>query len=192
MPAVETELDLVALGHRVRALRSAQSMTLASLATAAKLSVSMLSSVERGEKAPTIVVLHRIALALDVSIGRLVVDDSSVPVHVLPSNQQVVLPGPGGWTRRIVSPVVPDIEFEMMETTVPPRMDAGVFDPHADDFHEYLYVLEGTLTLTLDRVEHVLEAGDAIHYEGNCRHAYRNNGTQPCRFVLAMFSAARH
>lgn len=189
MPPVETDLDLATLGRRVRDLRTAQSMTLATLAAAADLSVSMLSSVERGEKAPTILVLHRIALALGVSIGRLVADDSPVAVHVLPGDQQIVLAGPGGWTRRIVSPVVAGVEFEMMETTVPPRTDAGDFSPHAKGHQEYLFVLEGTLTLTLDNVDYVVEAGDSIHYEGNVRHAYRNDGTQPCRFVLAMLSA---
>jgi len=47
-------------------------MTLHELAEASGVSVSMLSSVERGVKAPTVVVLDRIAHGLGVRIGALV------------------------------------------------------------------------------------------------------------------------
>src|SRR3546814_10416244 len=58
---VDGGLDLRAIGDRVRTLRKAQGDTLATLAARAGLSVSMLSAVERGAQAATVLVLHRIA-----------------------------------------------------------------------------------------------------------------------------------
>ena len=110
---------------------------------------------------------------------------------MLTHDRQVVIPGEGGWTRRIVSPVVPGIEFEMMLTTLPPGVDAGEYGPHPAGSHEYLLVLEGVLTLTLDVVAQRLSAGDAIHHDGHCRHGYRNDGTATCRYVLAMTERPR-
>lgn len=191
IPPVDGDLDLSAIGERVRALRKAQGDTLATLAARAELSVSMLSAVERGEKAATVLVLHRIAGALGTTIARLVEDESPVRAIVLRHDRQVVIPGEGGWTRRIVSPVVPGIEFEMMQTTLPPGVDAGEYGPHPVGSHEYLLVLEGVLTLTLDGVEHRLAAGDSIHHDGHCRHGYRNDGDTTCRYVLAMFERPR-
>ena len=40
-------------------------------------------------------------------------------------------PGPAGWERRILSPVLPGVEFEFMRTTIGPGVDAGEFAPHA-------------------------------------------------------------
>lgn len=190
-PAVDGDLDLRAIGDRVRGLRKARGDTLATLAARADLSVSMLSAVERGEKAATVLVLHRIAGALDTTIARLVEDESPVRVTVLRRDRQAVIPGEDGWTRRIVSSVVPGIEFEMMVTTLPPGIDAGQFGPHPAGSHEYLLVLEGELTLSLDGLEHRLAAGDAIHHEGHCRHGYRNDGSVQCRYVLAMTEGPR-
>lgn len=191
-PPVDGDLDLRAIGDRVRALRKARGDTLATLAARADLSVSMLSAVERGEKAATVLVLHRIAGALGSTIARLVEDETPVRATVLTHDRQVVIPGEGGWTRRIVSPVVPGIEFEMMQTTLPPGVDAGEYGPHPAGSHEYLLVLEGVLTLTLDGVAHRLSASDAIHHDGNCRHGYRNDGTTTCRYVLAMTERPKH
>ena len=190
-PAVDADLDLRAIGDRVRGLRKARGDTLATLAARAELSVSMLSAVERGEKAATVLVLHRIAGALDTTIARLVEEESPVRVTVLRRDRQTVIPGEGGWTRRIVSPVVPGIELEMMVTTLPPGVDAGEYGPHPAGSHEYLLVLEGELTLSLDGAEHRLAAGDAIHHDGHCRHGYRNAGDVPCRYVLAMTEGPR-
>lgn len=190
-PAVDGDLDLRAIGERVRALRKARGGTLATLAARAELSVSMLSAVERGEKAATVLVLHRIATALGTTIARLVEDETPVRVTILRRDRQATIPGEGGWTRRIVSPVVPGIEFEMMVTTLPPGVDAGEYGPHPAGSHEYLLVLEGVLTLTLDGVAHRLAAGDAIHHDGRCRHGYRNDGDTVCRYVLAMTEAPR-
>src|SRR5450432_1286526 len=52
-------IDLGELGARIQALRRDRGLTLQELAEAAPVSASMLSSVERGQKAPTIVVLAR-------------------------------------------------------------------------------------------------------------------------------------
>jgi len=189
--AVDGDLDLRAIGDRVRLLRKSRGDTLATLAARAGLSVSMLSAVERGEKAATVLVLHRIAGALSTTIARLVEEESPVRATILPRDRQAVIPGEGGWNRRIVSPVVPGIEFEMMVTTLPPGVDAGEYDPHPVGSHEYLLVLEGELTLTLDGVEHRLASGDAIHHDGHCRHGYRNDGDAVCRYVLAMTEGPR-
>ena len=179
-------LDLAALGRRIRAMRKDQSLTLAELAGQAEISVSMLSSVERGEKAATVLVLHRIATGLSTSIARLVEDESPARAVVLRRGDQVVVPGPGAWTRRILSPVIPGVEFEMMQTTVPPGVDTGTYGPHPAGSHEYLMVEAGTLTLTLDHETYRLAAGDSIYYDGACRHGYRNDGEETCRYVLAM------
>lgn len=179
-------LDLAALGLRIRAMRKGQSLTLAELAGRAEISLSMLSSVERGEKAATVLVLHRIATGLGTSIARLVEDESPARAVVLRRSDQVVVPGPGDWTRRILSPVIPGVEFEMMQTTIPPGVDTGTYGPHPAGSHEYLMVEAGTLTLTLDAETLRLEAGDSIYYDGACRHGYRNDGEAPCRYVLAM------
>jgi transcriptional regulator with XRE-family HTH domain len=183
---VEGPLDLAALGARIRQERGRRRLSLNDLAAKAGVSRSMLSAVERGTKAPTVLVLDRIATGLDTSIARLLGEERTGRVVLLRHAEQEVARDRKGWERRILSPVLPGIEFEMMRTTIGPGVDAGVFQPHAPGSREYLAVERGTLRLTLDGAVYTLRAGDSIYYAGDCRHAYANPGTRPCVYYLAM------
>ena len=68
------KLRMQALGRQVRDTRTTRRLSLEALAARAGVSRSMLSEVERGSKVPTVLVLDRIATALDTSIARLLGD----------------------------------------------------------------------------------------------------------------------
>ena len=179
-------LDLGALGERIRRERVRRHLSLNDLAAKAGVSRSMLSAVERGAKAPTVLVLDRIATGLDTSIARLLGEERTGRVVVLRQDEQDVARDRAGWERRVLSPVLPGVEFELMRTTIGAGVDAGVFSPHAAGSREYLAVERGTLRLTLDGVVHTLRAGDSIYYAGDCLHAFANPGSRPCVYYLAM------
>ena len=93
-------IELGELGARIQTLRRDRGLILQELAAAAAVSASMLSSVERGQKAPTIVVLARIADGLGVPLNELIAGGGS-PVIVRRAGQQDVIDEPGGWRREI-------------------------------------------------------------------------------------------
>ena len=179
-------LSMRELGRRVRHERRRRDLSLAALAARAGVSRSMLSAVERGAKAPTVLVLDRIATGLDSSIARLLGEERSDRVVVLRRADQDTALDASGWERRILSPVLPGVEFELMRTTIPAGVDAGIFSPHAAGTREYLAMERGSLRLTLDDVPYTLRAGDSIYYAGDCRHAFANAGQEPCVYYLAM------
>ena len=175
-----------AVGRQVRDTRTRRRLSLEALAVRAGVSRSMLSEVERGTKVPTVLVLDRIATALDTSIARLLGEErAGAGDRAAPEEQDVVV-DPAGWERRILSPVLPGVEFEFMRTTIPGGVDAGEFSPHAAGSREYLAVERGTLTLTIDGAPHTLRAGDSIYYAGDCRHGFANPGAPDCVYYLAM------
>src|ERR1051326_3603776 len=143
-------LEMTELGERIRLERLRRRLSLEELAERAGVSSSMLSAVERGEKVPTILVLDRIATGLETSIARLLDDEQAARVIVLRAGEHKVARDASGWERRILSPVLPGIEFELMRTSIPAGVDAGVFAPHAPGSREYVAVERGVLLLTLD------------------------------------------
>ena len=190
-PTLASGLDMAGLGARLRLERQRRRLSLHDLEARTGVSRSMLSEVERGSKVPTILVLDRIATGLDTSIARLLGDERAARVVVLRRGEHDTAHDPSGWERRILSPVLPGVEFELMRTTIPAGVDAGEFAPHAPGSREYLAMERGALRLTLDGVEHELRAGDSIYYAGDCRHAFANAGREPCVYYLAM-ELSRH
>ena len=180
------------LGRRIRDESGRRGLSLEQLADRAGVSRSMLSDVERGAKLPTVLVLDRIATGLDTSIARLLGEERASRVVILRRGEQDTAIDPSGWERRILSPVLPGVEFEFMRTTIPAGVDAGVFSPHAAGSREYLAMERGALRLTLDGTPHVLRAGDSIYYAGDCHHAFANAGSGDCVYYLAMDVSGGH
>src|ERR1051326_665311 len=81
-------LEMTELGERIRLERLRRRLSLEDLAKRADVSSSMLSSVERGEKVPTILVLDRIATGLGTSIARLLDDEQYARVVLLRVEEQ--------------------------------------------------------------------------------------------------------
>ena len=178
-------LDLSALGRRIQGLRHERALTLQHLADAADVSVSMLSSVERGQKAPTITVLARIAEGLGVPLPELVAAFADSRAIVRRAADQDTVDEPGGWHRTILSPVVPGVNFEWIRTTLPTGCDAGVFPAYAPGSHEFVAVESGTLRLTLGDEALDLDAGDSAYFAADVTHGYANSGPVPCTYHVA-------
>lgn len=175
----------MALGRHVQTLRHERSLTLQQLADAAQVSVSMLSSVEHGQKAPTIVVLARIADGLRVPLADLLVQPEDSRIIVRRAADQERVEEPGGWRRTILTPVVPGVNFEWIHTTLPPGCDAGRFPAYAPGSHEYVVVESGALRLTIGDTSVDLDEGDSVYFAADVTHGYANAGTGPCAYHVA-------
>jgi quercetin dioxygenase-like cupin family protein len=145
----------------------------------------MLSSVERGEKAPTVVVLDRIASGLAVTLASLVAEDDADRIIVRRAADQDTADEAGGWQRTILTPVVPGVNFEWIRSSLPPGCDAGTFPAYAPGSHEFIAVQSGTLTLTVDDRELSLSAGDSVYFAADAPHGYANRGQTRCVYHVA-------
>ncbi|MEU3529928.1 XRE family transcriptional regulator [Streptomyces sp. NPDC038707] len=176
-------MTLAVLGSRIQELRLRQSLTLQEVADRAGVSVSMLSSVERGRKAPTVLVLARIAEGLGVTAACLLTEPE--PVLVRRAADQDVVEEPGGWWRTILSPVVPGVNFEWIRSVLPPHCDAGEYPAYASGSHEYVFVEGGTLRLTVGEAVTELLVGDSAYFPADAVHGYSNPGETPCVYYVA-------
>lgn len=180
---------LDALGSRLRALRRERGLSLDALAEASGVSRSMISEIERGAKAPTVLVLARVATALGSTVSRLLGEDQVARVvHIAHADQPTVV-APAGWERRVLSPNLAGVEFEFIRTHVPPGVEIGEFAAHAPGSREYIAVESGELTVTVGGVPHHLKAGDSLYYAGDQAHAFTNDGPAECVYYTVMHVA---
>ncbi len=177
------------VGPLVRRLRQEAGMTLEQLATASGVSRAMLSSVERGDKNPTLPVLANIAAGLGAAMSELMGEQvtSFAPASVITRRSRLVFRDEQtGIERHLLSPTHLDMGMEVVEHVLP----AGkVFDghPHAGmRTTKSVVVNEGQLTLELGNVVYTLDAGDSATFEVQGAYRFRNKQAACCRYYLFM------
>jgi transcriptional regulator with XRE-family HTH domain len=171
---------IAAIGNRLRTLRQEREMTLQELAEITDLSPSMLSLVERGRAAPSIQSLIVIANALDVTMSDLMATDQSTgeSTVVRASDQPFVKTAQNVIRRVLREDRSRGISLAINEYE--PETGSSLKRGAHSGF-EYGFVLEGTLTVELEKVTYQLKAGDLIAFESKRPHRFWNNGSKRVR-----------
>lgn len=177
-----TEKTLAIIGQRIRELRKARGLTLQALAKATGLSSSMLSLVERGLASPSIGSLVVISEVLGKSMSELIVDGSAAPDSlVVRADEAKALKTSPGVVRRVMK------EDTVNGTTIA----VNEYAPHTGSSEhalshygfEYGFLLEGSLIVEVDGLNHVLQVGDLISYSSQRPHRIWNPGPGMARTV---------
>jgi len=78
--------------------------------------------------------LARLATALGTTVSRLLGEHQPDRVIRMRWADQPAITDATGWQRRILSPNLPDVEFEFIRTSVPAGVVIGEFAPHAEAY----------------------------------------------------------
>ncbi len=177
-----TEKTLVIIGQRIRELRKGRGMTLQALAEATGLSSSMLSLVERGLASPSIGSLVVISEALGKSMSALIAEGPDPQDKlVVRVDEARVVETSTGVVRRVMK------EDTLNGTTIA----INEYAPHTGSSEqplshygfEYGLLLEGSLIVEVDGLNHVLQVGDLVSYSSQRPHRIWNPGPGTARTV---------
>lgn len=189
-PAPEADLR-PAIASNLRRLRTEHGLSLERLARASGVSRAMLGQIEVGQSTPTINVLWKIARALDVSFSTLIAQKNTSGVKVLPAARARILTSQdGGFSSRALFPVDEARSVEFYELRLAAH-SAEHADPHPPGTVENLVVTSGTVEIAAGKERHRLSAGDAIQFEADVPHEYRNPGDRQAVMYLVMTYATR-
>lgn len=174
------------VGVNIRRLRTGRSWSLEALAHASGVSRAMLGQIELGQSVPTINVLWKIAKAFDVPFSTLIATREPKHVTVLPAKQsRRLLSHDGTFQSRALFPADDARRVELYELTfLPGCVEEAVAHPAGTV--ENLVVHEGQLAIELRGAAHALGPGDAIQFDADVPHVYRNTGKKPALAYLAM------
>lgn len=177
----------VIVGRNLRRLRTRQGHSLERLARLSGVSRAMLGQIETGKSAPTISLLWKVALALGVPFANLLTAEKQAGTVVLRRDRAKVLASSEGrFTSRALFPFDSERQVEFYELRVAPfhREDA---QPHAPGTRENLIVAAGSIDILIGQNPPVsLGEGDAILFEADVPHGYRNSGHTEAVLYLVM------
>jgi transcriptional regulator with XRE-family HTH domain len=180
------DLPLV-LGRNLRRLRTRQGHSLERLAKLSGVSRAMLSQIETGKSAPTINLLWKISTALGVPFATLLDGQKINGPAVLRRDQSKVLASQDGkFTSRALFPFDGERKVEFYELRLAP-LHIEHAEAHAPGTIENLVVVRGTVEIRLGReVPSNLAEGDAILFEADVPHSYRNLSDEEAVAYLVM------
>jgi transcriptional regulator with XRE-family HTH domain len=180
------------IAGRVRSLRGAVGLSLDALAGKTGVSRSMISLIERGESSPTAVVLEKLAAGLGVPLASLfdapAAEGAAPGGPVSRREDQARWRDPAsGYARRNVSPPGVPQPMQIVEVEFP----AGgrvAFESAARDVrvHQQIWVLEGTIDVTLGAGCHRLRRGDCLAMTLDGPTVFHNPGEKPARYAVVV------
>lgn len=183
---VSAELPAI-LGKNLRRLRTRRGYSLERLAKLSGVSRAMLGQIETGKSTPTISLLWKVATALDVPFANLLAAEATHGTAILRREAAKVLSSSDGrFTSRALFPFENERRVEFYELRLAPnhREDAAA---HAPGTKENLIVAEGTVEVSTANERPVtLAEGDAILFEADVKHSYRNLGSAEAVLYLVM------
>jgi transcriptional regulator with XRE-family HTH domain len=188
-PTLREGLKAYAIGPKIRTIRLKKKMGLVELGRHTGLSPAMLSKIERGQVFPTLPTLLRIALVFAVGLDFFFSGSRDQPVvGIVRHGERLRFPEKPG--ARDSSYTFESLDYPAVER----RLNAyyAEFHPVADGklrLHqhaggEFIYVLQGTLTVQVGADVHTLRARDSMYFDPTVPHGYCRAGEKTCTAIV--------
>jgi transcriptional regulator with XRE-family HTH domain len=162
------------VGQNMKRLRQRRNLSLEAVSKMSGVSRAMLNQIELARSVPTINIVWKIASAFQVPFSTLITSHDTERMRVLPASQTKILTSATGeFSSRALFPFDGERRTEFYEI----RLKGGCIESaeaHAAGTMENLVVTQGTLEITLDSEIQRLTPGDAILFQADKPHSYRN------------------
>jgi len=159
-----------AIAQKLLELRRQHDLTLAAVGQKTGVSVSFLSSLERGYSNASIATLQKLARLYDTNVLAFFADEDDSRRMVRARERKVLVPNPGVQMELLA------FGKKAMEPhlfRIAPGADSGGSYSHEGE--EFIYVLQGKIEMWIDEIEHyALEAGDSLYFESTQAHRWRS------------------
>jgi transcriptional regulator with XRE-family HTH domain len=179
------------IAGRVRELRAARGLSLDALADQSGVSRSMISLIERGESSPTAAVLEKLAGGLGVTLASLFDATDSARAPGGPVSRREDQPQwrdpASGYVRRNVSPPGVPQPMQIVEVHFPPGGRVAFENLGRDArVHQQVWVLEGTMEISVGEDRHRLREGDCLAMSLDGPTMFHNPSRKPARYAVVI------
>jgi len=159
------------IGHLLREKRRKLNLTLDEVATAAELTKSFLSDIERNQTSPSVASLVRLCEVLSLPIGDLFSPARSGIVRS--EDRPPIRFGGTGVSDFLISPAEAH-RLQVILSEIEPRGTGGEKLYTLNCEEEFVFVLEGQIRIVVEGHDFDLAAGDAMAFDPRRLHSFSN------------------
>lgn len=179
------EIHLI-IAKNLKAIRESKKLSLEKVAELTGVSKTMIGQIERGESAPTITTIWKIANGLKVSFTSLINHPQPDTKIVLRSDIQTLSEDNGKYRVYPHFPFEDEKRFEVYSVEI----DQGGFlsaDAHMEGTEELLTIFDGELTIRVNNEEYTVKSGDSIRFKADRPHSYHNSRKLITRLSMVLY-----
>lgn len=172
------------VGKKIKELRVNKNLTLKDLSAATNLSIGFLSQLERGLTTVAIDSLSNIAKALEVNLSYFLESKKDNKKIIIRSYEREVFQVDNN--QFIHYHLTNDVEnknlLPRLIEILPTKSEEDI-NSYSHEGEEFIYVLEGILTLIINGEQHELFPGDSAHYSSGIVHNWANYTTRTVKIL---------
>lgn len=163
-----------AIGERVKRLREEKGLTLDELSNLTGFEVEFLKRIENNEVKPQLGTIMRLSKALDSAFGRLVSGVGNKLYSITRKDEQKIISRStskkGQQKAYTYKSLAPEVKGRHMEALIVQLETLSEPEPSCHDGEEFIYVLDGTVSLRIGEDTFDLEPGDSAYYLSTTPH----------------------
>ena len=181
MPTRKKEV-IVPIGKTIKKFRTQKKVTYDQMANETGISIEDLKRIEAGKKTPPVGMLLQISRALKIDSGMLLRQEESK----LKSRIKAYTKRTDNYAYATLTPGAENKHLKAFKVSVPAKQDhQGVGYQHEGE--EFVYVLSGTMEITVGEHVNRLKAGDSLHFNSGIKHNLKNIGGQDAELLVVIY-----
>lgn len=171
------------VGKRIRSARTKKKMTLDQVANETGCSVEYLKEVEEGQEMPPVGTLLQIARALAIDSGDLLQGKTTGKQNRSSAFTQRT----ENYAYTTLTPGAENKHLKGFRVIIPPmREHKGVGYQHEGE--EFIYLLAGSIEVTVGDHANMLKIGDALHFNSGIPHRIKNLGSDKAEMLVVVYA----
>jgi quercetin dioxygenase-like cupin family protein len=180
--AAKKKGDLEPIGKKIKKVRTRKKITLDGMANETGFSIDYLKQIEAGKKIPPVGALLQIARALEIDTGFFLREQETA----LQTRVRAYAKRTDNYAYTTLTPGAENKHLKAFKVTIEPLKDhEGVGYQHEGE--EFVYVLKGSIEITVGEHVNLLDAGDSLHFNSGIRHRMRNLGDTTAKMLVVVY-----
>jgi len=160
------------LGERLRLRRKELKLSMKEVAVSSGLSIGFISQVERGLTSPSLTSLTAIANFLRSDVTNFLSQPKSKSSITRHQERDVYTINKNGLQYERLSDSFPG---HTLNSVIIHEMPGHKTESISHEGEEFFFILEGAITIYIDGVVNILEAGDSLHFDSSRSHSAWNH-----------------
>jgi transcriptional regulator with XRE-family HTH domain len=183
------------VGERIRKARELRELTIADLSSRTGISVETLDRVESGKATPPLGALVRIGRALEMQMGYFISGAADKPLSVVRAESR---PRVARRTQKaaeqygyVYESLAPEKANRLMEPFLVTMTPTKFGEVSVHEGQEFIFVLEGEISVKVEGEVEVLRAGDSVYYDSSRPHLVKCHGKEPAKILAMIYAGDR-